>query len=57
MLAVWEDPLFVHGCLFLPFSPLPILAYAQDYGLSASQGANLVSVLSAFNFIGRVLSG
>lgn len=43
----------VYFCLFF----LPILAYAQDYGLSASQGANLVSVLSAFNFIGRVLSG
>ncbi|CAO3688253.1 unnamed protein product [Umbelopsis ramanniana] len=39
----------------VPFYLMP--TYAQDYGLSASQGANLVSVLSAFNFIGRVLSG
>ena len=49
-------PFICSRVFIFAFFPLN-LAYAQDYGLSASQGANLVSVLSAFNFIGRVLSG
>lgn len=33
------------------------IAYAQDHGMTASQGASLISILSAFNFLGRVVTG
>ncbi|KAG2186016.1 hypothetical protein INT43_002454 [Umbelopsis isabellina] len=39
----------------VPFYLIP--TYAQDHGMTASQGASLISVLSAFNFLGRIVTG
>ncbi|GAA5808186.1 hypothetical protein MFLAVUS_001571 [Mucor flavus] len=63
-LDVLQDTNFLLWCLasviglmgyFVPYFFLP--AYATYLGLSATQGSTLIAVMSAANFIGRVLVG